>query len=89
MRVLGRILQSWLLSQGMAYSADGEFTILHCNKPDTMEPEMKIHISKRFFEINSDGQTWKDGFVEVSNGYERTIAGPDLTLSLEEENDCE
>ena len=89
MRVLGNLIQACFVSHGMASTADGEFSIIHCNNQDSMEPEMKIQISKRFFEMNiGSTASWGSGFEESENGFEKVLLSTELTLELNENDDC-
>ena len=69
---------------------DSEFTILHCNNPNSMNAEMKVEVSSTFLNRNGGLEaTWADGFQEESVGddsiYTKVIAANDLIL--EEKDD--
>ena len=41
------------LSYRTSYAAEnGDYELIHCNNPETNEPEMKFKISKQFYELN-------------------------------------
>ena len=38
-----------------SYSAiNGDYELIHCNNPETNEPEMKFRISKQFYHMHFD-----------------------------------
>ena len=94
MRILEGLIPSCLLHHGMASSAtEGEFEILHCNNEVSLEPEMKIQVSKNFYQTHGDlddPDSWAIGFVETEDGFEKAFPSSDLQLDFDDVNnpDC-
>ena len=93
MRILESLIPSCLLHHGMASSASDDFEILHCNNEVSLEPEMKIQVSKNFYENHgdlSDPDSWAIGFVETEAGFEKAFPSSDLELDFDDDNnpDC-
>ena len=72
----------------MASAISGDFTILHCNNEASLEPEMKIQISKSFYENHGDLEdpdSWAIGFEETDAGFEKAFPSSDLDLDFADE----
>ena len=90
MRILERLIPSCLLHHGMASAISGDFTILHCNNEASLEPEMKIQISKSFYETHGDLEdpdSWAIGFEETDAGFEKAFPSSDLDLDFTDDDD--
>jgi len=74
----------------MASAISGDFTILHCNNEASLEPEMKIQISKSFYETHGDLEdpdSWAIGFEETDAGFEKAFPSSDLDLDFTDDDD--
>ena len=59
-RFLSKVL---FLSQFAA--ENGDYELIHCNNPETNEPEMKFRISKKFYEMHFDQLILDKSEVEI------------------------
>ena len=90
MRILEQLIPSCLLHHGMASATQGDFTILHCNNEESLAPEMKIQVSKNFYETHGDlddPDSWANGFEETDAGFEKAFPSSDLELDFDDDED--
>lgn len=90
MRILEGLIPSCLLHHGMANAISDDFTILHCNNEATLAPEMKIQVSKSFYETHGDlddPTSWANGFEETDAGFEKEFPSSELELDFDDD-DC-
>ena len=90
MRILEGLIPSCLLHHGMANAISDDFTILHCNNEASLAPEMKIQVSKSFYETHGDlddPTSWANGFEETDAGFEKAFPSSELELDFDDD-DC-
>ena len=88
MKLLDSLIPSCILHHGMASTTwDGGFSVLSCNNEESWFPQMKIGVSKSFYNIYADEPIedfpWKAGFIETDVGFEKQIPTNDTNLELD------
>ena len=58
-------------------SENGDYELIHCNNPETNEPEMKFRISKQFYDMHFDqlaldisevcSKNFREKFIKIIN----------------------
>ena len=83
MKLLSMFLSAALASNDATPAEESEFSILHCNNPNTMRAELKVQVQARFLARNGGLEAaWADGFTEEETDvFTKVIEANDLVLS--------
>ena len=83
MKLLSIFLSAALANNDATPAEESEFSILHCNNPNTMRAEMKVQVEARFLARNGGLEaSWADGFTEEETGvFTKVVEANDLVLS--------